>query len=335
MKRIAINGFGRIGRLILRHLIEIGGDDIEVVAINDLTAPEMLAHLLKYDTAFGPLANDIKVENDSILLDGKEIKVFAEKDPENLPWAELKIDVVLECTGFFTKKPLASKHILAGAKKVLVSAPAGNDVKTVVYNVNHETLTKEDTIASAASCTTNGLAPVIKVLVDNFGIKNGWMTTAHAITGDQMLQDGPHRKGNLRRARAACYNIVPTSTGAAKAIGLVVPGAAGLLNGVALRVPTITGSIIDLSVQLVKEPTIEELHAAFKKAESESFKYNTDEIVSSDVINSHYGSVFDATLTKIQEANGQKIYKIFAWYDNEMSYVSQMVRVVKYWAKIS
>ncbi|WP_029608964.1 type I glyceraldehyde-3-phosphate dehydrogenase [Mycoplasma simbae] len=335
MKRIAINGFGRIGRLTLRHLLEIGSDDIQVVAVNDLTDPAMLAHLLKYDTAFGPLTNDVRVEADAIFVDGKEIKVFAEKDPENLPWAELKIDVVLECTGFFTKKPLANKHILAGAKKVLVSAPAGSDVKTIVYNVNHDTLTKEDQIVSAASCTTNGLAPVVKVLVDNFGLINGYMTTIHSITGDQMLQDGPHRKGDLRRARAAGHNIVPTSTGAAKAIGLVVPEATGVLNGSALRVPTITGSIIDLSVQLVKSPTVEELNEAFAKAANESFKYNTDPIVSSDIINSHFGSIFDATLTKIQEANGQKIYKLFAWYDNEMSYVSQLVRVVRHWAKIS
>ncbi|MBU4689894.1 type I glyceraldehyde-3-phosphate dehydrogenase [Mycoplasma zalophidermidis] len=329
MKKIAINGFGRIGRLTLRHLLETKEKDIEVVAVNDLTAPEMLAHLLKYDTAFGPLSNDIKVENGSIWVDGKEIKVFAEKDPENLPWGELGIDIVLECTGFFVKRNLSEKHLTAGAKKVLISAPAGSDVKTVVYNVNHETLNAEDTIVSAASCTTNCLAPVVKVLVDNFGVKNGFMTTVHSFTGDQMLQDGPHRKGDLRRARAAGQNIVPSSTGAAKAIGLVVPEASGILDGFALRVPTITGSFVDLSVQLEKQPTIEEINAAFEKAANETLKYNTDLIVSSDVIGSHFGSIFDSTLTKVKEANGEKIYKIFAWYDNEMSYVSQLVRVTK------
>lgn len=335
MKKIAINGFGRIGRLTLRHLLETKNQDVEVVAVNDLTDPRMLAHLLKYDTAFGVLNHDVQVKENAIVVDGKEIKVFAEKDPENLPWKDLEIDVVLECTGFFTKKDLANKHIIAGAKKVLVSAPAGSDVKTVVYNVNHQELNKDDKIASAASCTTNGLAPVVKVLVDNFGLINGYMTTIHSFTGDQMLQDGPHRKGDLRRARSAAMNIVPSSTGAARAIGLVVPEATGKLDGSALRVPTITGSIIDLTVQLEKQPTLDELHTAFKKAANESFIYNTDEIVSSDIINSHAGSIFDATLTKIQESNGQRIYKLFAWYDNEMSYVSQLVRTTIHFAKLS
>ncbi|MCT4469899.1 type I glyceraldehyde-3-phosphate dehydrogenase [Mycoplasma sp. HS2188] len=334
MKKIAINGFGRIGRLTLRRILETKSEDIEVVAVNDLTDPTMLAHLLKYDTAFGPLQHEVSVKEGAIVLDGKEIKVFAEKDPENLPWAELGIDIVVESTGFFAKKPLAEKHIKAGAKKVVISAPGGNDVKTIVYNVNHDILSKDDEVISAASCTTNGLAPVVKVLVDNFGLVNGYMTTVHSFTADQMLQDGPHRKGNLRRARAASHNTVPTSTGAAKAIGLVVPEAAGILNGIALRVPTITGSIIDLSVQLEKSPSVDEVNAAFKKAATESMKYNTDEIVSSDIIGSHFGSIFDATLTHVQESNGQKIYKLFAWYDNEMSYVSQLVRVIEHWAKL-
>lgn len=330
MKRIAINGFGRIGRLTLRHLLNTNNKDVEVVAINDLTDAKMLAHLLKYDTAFRPLNASIEVKENALVINGKEIKVFSEKDPEQLPWKDLNIDVVLECTGFFVKKDLANKHIIAGAKKVLISAPAGSDVKTIVYNVNHETLTSEDVIVSGASCTTNCLAPVVKVLVDNFGLINGYMTTVHAYTADQMLQDGPHRKGDLRRARSAANNIVPSSTGAAKAIGLVVPEAKGVLDGFALRVPTITGSFVDLTVELAKETTAEEINAAFAKAANQSLKYETDEIVSSDVIGTHYGSIFDATLTKVQEANGKKLYKVFAWYDNEMSYVSQLVRTLIY-----
>ncbi|WP_027120695.1 type I glyceraldehyde-3-phosphate dehydrogenase [Mycoplasmopsis lipofaciens] len=335
MKKIAINGFGRIGRLTLRYLLETNNKEVELVAVNDLTDPKMLAHLLKYDTAFGPLKAEVEVKENSIFVNGKEIKVFSEKDPENLPWKELGIDIVLECTGFFVKKELASKHVKAGAKKVIVSAPAGKDVKTVVYNVNHDILKADDTVISGASCTTNCLAPVVKVLVDNFGLQNGYMTTVHSFTGDQMLQDGPHRKGDLRRARAAGQNIVPSSTGAAKAIGLVVPEADGILDGFALRVPTITGSFVDLTVQLEKEPTVEELNKAFEKAANETLKYETDPIVSSDVINSHYGSIFDATLTKVKEANGKKLYKVFAWYDNEMSYTAQLVRTLTYFAKLS
>lgn len=334
-KKVAINGFGRIGRLTLRHLLETKNKEVEIVAINDLTDPKMLAHLLKYDTAFGPLTENVEVKENAIVVAGKEIKVFSEKDPSVLPWKELKIDIVLECTGFFTKKELAHKHIEAGAKRVIISAPAGSDVKTIVYNVNHKTLTAEDEIISGASCTTNCLAPVVKVLVDNFGLKNGYMTTVHAYTGDQMLQDGPHRKGDLRRARSAANNIVPSTTGAAKAIGLVIPEAKGVLDGFSLRVPTITGSFVDLTVQLEKSPSVEEINKAFAKAANETMKYNTDEIVSSDIINSHYGSIFDATLTKVQEANGQKIYKLFAWYDNEMSYVSQLVRTATYFAKLN
>ncbi|QSF13572.1 type I glyceraldehyde-3-phosphate dehydrogenase [Mycoplasma sp. Mirounga ES2805-ORL] len=334
MKKIAINGFGRIGRLSLRHLVQTNEKNVEVVAINDLTNIEMLAHLLKYDTAFGPFNAKVETTENGIVVNGKEIKVFSEKDPEKLPWKELNIDVVLECTGFFAKKEGAIKHINAGAKKVIVSAPSSKDVKTVVYNVNHQILNADDQIISAASCTTNCLAPVVKVLVDNFGIKNGFMTTVHAFTGDQMLQDGPHRKGNLRRARAASQNIVPATTGAAKAIGLVIPEASGILDGVALRVPTITGSYVDLTVQLEKEPSVEEINKAFEKAANQSFKYEVDEIVSSDVIGSTYGSIFDSTLTKIQEANGTKLYKLGAWYDNEMSYVSQLVRTLVYVAKL-
>ncbi|WP_280124582.1 type I glyceraldehyde-3-phosphate dehydrogenase [Mycoplasmopsis bovis] len=335
MKRVAINGFGRIGRLALRYLLDTNNKEVEIVAVNDLTEPKMLAHLLKYDTAFGPLKADVVVKDNAFVVNGKEIKVLSEKDPALLPWKELNIDIVLECTGFFVKKDLAHKHIEAGAKKVIVSAPAGKDVKTIVYGVNHETLVAEDEIISGASCTTNCLAPVVKVLVDNFGIENGFMTTVHSFTGDQMLQDGPHRKGDLRRARAAGHNIVPSSTGAAKAIGLVVPEANGKLDGFALRVPTITGSFVDLSVQLTKQPSVEEVNAAFEKSASLTLKYETDPIVSSDVIGSYYGSTFDSTLTKIKESNGDRIYKIFAWYDNEMSYTAQLIRTLTYFAKLT
>ncbi|UOE63712.1 type I glyceraldehyde-3-phosphate dehydrogenase [Mycoplasmopsis bovis] len=335
MKRVAINGFGRIGRLALRYLLDTNNKEVEIVAVNDLTEPKMLAHLLKYDTAFGPLKANVVVKDNAFVVNGKEIKVLSEKDPALLPWKELNIDIVLECTGFFVKKDLAHKHIEAGAKKVIVSAPAGKDVKTIVYGVNHETLVAGDEIISGASCTTNCLAPVVKVLVDNFGIENGFMTTVHSFTGDQMLQDGPHRKGDLRRARAAGHNIVPSSTGAAKAIGLVVPEANGKLDGFALRVPTITGSFVDLSVQLTKQPSVEEVNAAFEKSASLALKYESDPIVSSDVIGSYYGSTFDSTLTKIKESNGHRIYKIFAWYDNEMSYTAQLIRTLTYFAKLT
>lgn len=334
MKKVAINGFGRIGRLVLRHLIETKNKEVEVVAVNDLTDSKMLAHLLKYDTAYGPFKADIEAKGDILKIKGKEIKVFAEKDPALLPWKNLKIDYVIECTGFFAKKNLAYKHIEAGAKKVIISAPAGDDVKTIVYNVNHKTIKKDDEIISAASCTTNCLAPIVKVLIDNFGIENGYMTTVHAYTGDQLLQDGSHRKGNLRRARAAAQNIVPTTTGAAKAIGLVIPEAQGVLDGTALRVPVITGSFVDLTVQLKKQPTVDEVNKAFEKAANQSLKYETDEIVSSDIIGSRYGSVFDSTLTAVKEANGKKLYKVYAWYDNEMSYTAQLVRTLTYIAKL-
>ncbi|QDY86748.1 type I glyceraldehyde-3-phosphate dehydrogenase [Mycoplasma anserisalpingitidis] len=332
MKKIAINGFGRIGRLVLRRLVELNNNDLVVVAVNDLTDAKTLAHLLKFDTAFGELKADVKVEGDSLFLNGNEIKVFAEKDPENLPWGELGIDLVLECTGRFVKREGASKHLKAGAKKVVISAPAGSDVKTIVYNVNHETLTAQDDIISGASCTTNCLAPVVKVLVDNFGIKSGFMTTIHSYTGDQNIQDAPHR--DLRRARAAAQNMVPTTTGAAKAIGLVVPEAAGILDGSAVRVPTITGSLVDLTLVLDKQPTVEEINAAFAKAANETLKYETNPIVSSDVIGSTYGSIFDPELTSVKSTKDGNLYKLFSWYDNEMSYVCQLVRTVDYFAKL-
>lgn len=332
MKKIAINGFGRIGRLVLRRLVELNNKDLVVVAVNDLTDAKTLAHLLKFDTAFGELKADVKVEGDSLFLNGNEIKVFAEKDPENLPWGELGIDLVLECTGRFVKREGASKHLKAGAKKVVISAPAGSDVKTIVYNVNHETLTAQDDIISGASCTTNCLAPVVKVLVDNFGIKSGFMTTIHSYTGDQNIQDAPHR--DLRRARAAAQNMVPTTTGAAKAIGLVVPEAAGILDGSAVRVPTITGSLVDLTLVLDKQPTVDEINAAFAKAANETLKYETNPIVSSDVIGSTYGSIFDPELTSVKSTKDGNLYKLFSWYDNEMSYVCQLVRTVDYFAKL-
>ncbi|MEE3928217.1 type I glyceraldehyde-3-phosphate dehydrogenase [Mycoplasmopsis ciconiae] len=332
MKKIAINGFGRIGRLVLRRLFELKSKDLEIVAVNDLTDAKTLAHLLKYDTAFGPLNAEVKATENSIIVDGKEIKVFAETDPRNLPWGELDIDLVLECTGRFVKKDLANYHIEAGAKKVVVSAPAGKDVKTIVYNVNHKELNAEDTIISGASCTTNCLAPVVKVLVDNFGLKSGFMTTIHSYTGDQRIQDAPHK--DLRRARAAAMNMVPTTTGAAKAIGLVVPEADGILDGSAVRVPTITGSMVDLTVLLEKQPTVAELNAAFEKAANETLKYETDPIVSSDIIGSTYGSIFDPALTAVKETKDGNLYKLFSWYDNEMSYVAQLVRTVEYFSKL-
>ncbi|VEU75925.1 type I glyceraldehyde-3-phosphate dehydrogenase [Mycoplasmopsis columboralis] len=333
MKKVAINGFGRIGRLFLRRLLETNNKDLEVVAVNDLTDAKTLAHLLKYDTAFGQLNVDVKAEEAAIVVNGKRIEVYAEKDPKALPWGKLGIDIVVESTGRFVKKDLAALHVEAGAKSVVISAPAGSDVKTVVYNVNHGVITKEDTVISAASCTTNCLAPVIDVLVKNFGVAKGWMTTVHSYTGDQRLQDAPH--SDLRRARAAALNMVPTSTGAAKALGLVIPEAAGILDGSAVRVPTITGSIVELVVELKKQPSVEEINAAFEKAANETLKYETDPIVSSDIIGSHYGSIYDAALTKmVPAADGKNLYHISSWYDNEMSYVSQLVRTVSHFAKL-
>ena len=328
MVRIAINGFGRIGRLAFRQIF--ADDSMEVVAINDLTEPKMLAHLLKYDSVQGGYKGHT-VENDdsSITVDGVKITVFSEKDPEKLPWKELKVDIVLECTGFFASKAKSQAHINAGAKKVLISAPAGNDLPTIVYGTNHETLTADDNIISAASCTTNCLAPMAKVLNQYREIRTGFMTTIHAYTGDQMILDGPHRKGDLRRARAGAINIVPNSTGAAKAIGLVIPELDGKLIGSAQRVPVPSGSITILDATLKDETesvSVEGINAAMKAAANESFGYTEEELVSSDIIGMEYGSLFDATQT-LAERCGTKIYevRVVAWYDNENSYVSQMV----------
>ena len=304
--RVAINGFGRIGRLAFRQMWQAEGYD--VVAINDLTSPDMLAYLLKYDTAHGGYDHPVTAGEDSITVDGEEIKIYKEADANNLPWGELGVDVVLECTGFYTSKAKAQAHINAGAKKVVISAPAGNDLPTIVYNVNHEKLTKEDTIISAASCTTNCLAPMAKALNDAFPIQSGIMTTVHAYTGDQMVLDGPHRKGDKRRARAAAANIVPNSTGAAKAIGLVIPELNGKLIGSAQRVPTITGSTtILVAVVKAKDLTVDAVNAAMKAQATESFGYNTDPIVSSDIIGSRFGSIFDATQTMVAKVDEDKL----------------------------
>ena len=334
--KVAINGFGRIGRLAFRQMF--GAEGYEIVAINDLTSPKMLAHLLKYDSAQKRYekADTVVAGEDSITVDGKTIKIYAEKDAENLPWGELDVDVVLECTGFYTKKEKAEAHLKAGAKKVVISAPAGNDLPTVVYGVNENILTPEDKIISAASCTTNCLAPMAKALNDFAEIQSGIMTTVHAYTGDQMLLDGPHRKGDLRRARAAAVNIVPNSTGAAKAIGLVIPELNGKLIGSAQRVPVPTGSTTIL-VAVVKgeDITPEKINEAMKSKASESFGYTEELLVSSDIIGITYGSLFDATqtmCTKIQDGLYQ--VQVVAWYDNENSYTSQMVRTIKYFAEL-
>lgn len=332
-KRLAINGFGRIGRLAFRKILEVG--ELEIVAINDLTNPKMLAHLLKYDSVQGAFnGHEIDYTESSIIVDNKEIPVYSESDASKLPWKELDIDVVLECTGFYTSKSKSQAHIDAGANKVLISAPAGNDLPTIVFNVNHDKLTADDKIVSAASCTTNCLAPMAKVLNDYRELRTGFMTTIHAYTGDQMLLDGPHRKGDLRRARAGAINIVPTSSGAASAIGLVIPELDGKLIGSAQRVPVPSGSITILDATLKDETdtvSVEGINEAMKKAANDSFGYNEEEIVSSDVIGMSYGSLFDATETLAQKC-GTHIYevRIVAWYDNEMSYVSQMVRTLKY-----
>jgi glyceraldehyde 3-phosphate dehydrogenase len=329
--KVAINGFGRIGRLAFRQIWNMEG--IEVVAINDLTKPNVLAHLLKYDTAQGRF-DEAKVEHgdDSITVGGHEIKIYAQKDPAQIPWGQHNVDVVLECTGFFTDKEKAEAHITAGAKRVVISAPATGEMKTVVFNVNHDILDGTETVISCASCTTNCLAPMAKVLQDSFGIVAGLMTTVHAYTNDQNTLDAPHAKGDLRRARAAAENIVPNSTGAAKAIGLVLPELKGKLDGGAQRVPTVTGSLTELCVLLEKETSIDEVNAAMKAAANESFGYNEDEIVSSDIIGTSFGSLFDATQTKVISAGGKQMVKTVSWYDNEMSYVSQLVRTVKYFA---
>ena len=334
--KVAINGFGRIGRLAFRQMFNAEG--YEIVAINDLTSPKMLAHLLKYDSAQGryALADTVEAGEDSITVAGKTIKIYAEKDAANLPWGEIGVDVVLECTGFYTSKDKAMAHVTAGAKKVVISAPAGKDLKTIVFSVNEKTLDKDDQIISAASCTTNCLAPMAKALNDYAPIQSGIMTTVHAFTGDQMVLDGPHRKGDLRRARAAAVNIVPNSTGAAKAIGLVIPELNGKLIGSAQRVPVPTGSTTIL-VAVVKgeNVTVDGINAAMKAASSASFGYTEEELVSSDVIGITYGSLFDATQTMVTEI-GDGLYQVqvVSWYDNENSYTSQMVRTIKYFAEL-
>ena len=333
--KVAINGFGRIGRLAFRQMF--GAEGYDVVAINDLTSPTMLAHLLKYDSAQGKyaLADKVTSGDDSITVDGKEIKIYAEADAAKLPWGDIDVDVVLECTGFYTSKSAAEAHIKAGAKKVVISAPAGNDLPTIVFNVNHDQLKAEDTIISAASCTTNCLAPMAKGLNDLAPIQSGIMTTVHAYTGDQMTLDGPQRKGDLRRSRAAACNIVPNSTGAAKAIGLVIPELNGKLIGSAQRVPTPTGSTTILVAVVKGNVTKDQINEAMKNAANESYCYNTDEIVSSDVIGSTYGSIFDATQTMVAPMeDGNTQVQVVSWYDNENSYTSQMVRTIKYFAEL-
>lgn len=332
--KVAINGFGRIGRLAFRQMFSAEG--YEVVAINDLTNPKMLAHLLKYDSGQGryALADKVEAKESSILVDGKEIQIYAQRDPKELPWGELDVDVVLECTGFFTSKAKAAAHIAAGAKKVVISAPAGNDLPTIVYGVNEHTLTKEDTIISAASCTTNCLALMADTLNKLAPIEKGFMTTIHAYTGDQMTLDGPHPKGDLRRARAAAVNIVPTSSGAAKAIGLAIPELEGKLDGVSQRVPVKTGSVTELVAVVNKTVTIEAVNRAMKAAASDSYGYTEEELVSSDIIGINYGSLFDATQTKVTSLPDEKsLVKVVSWYDNENSYTSQMVRTIKYFAE--
>ncbi|SEI38070.1 glyceraldehyde 3-phosphate dehydrogenase [Lachnospiraceae bacterium A10] len=332
--RVAINGFGRIGRLAFRQMFQAEGFDI--VAINDLTSPDMLAYLLKYDSSQGRYALADKVENteDSIIVDGHEIKIYKEADANNLPWGELDVDVVLECTGFYTSKEKAQAHINAGAKKVVISAPAGNDLPTIVYNTNHETLTAEDDIISAASCTTNCLAPMAKALNELAAIQSGIMVTIHAYTGDQMILDGPQRKGDKRRSRAGAENIVPNSTGAAKAIGLVVPELNGKLIGSAQRVPVPTGSTTILTAIVDGEVTVDQVNAAMKAAQTESFGYNEDLIVSKDIVGMTYGSLFDATQTMVvPTGDGKTEVQVVSWYDNENSFTSNMCRTIKYFAK--
>lgn len=328
MIKVAINGFGRIGRLAFREMYD--QEEFEVVAINDLTDSKTLAHLLKYDSAQKRFDKEVSYDEDSIIVEGKKIRIYAEKEPANLPWKDLNIDVVFECTGFFTDKEKASGHITAGAKKVIISAPAKGDIPTIVYNVNHESLDKDASIISAASCTTNCLAPIAKVLNDEFGISHGIMTTIHAYTNDQNTLDSPHRKNDLRRARAAAMNIVPNSTGAAKAIGLVIPELKGKLDGSAQRVPVVTGSLTELTCVLNKNTTVEEINQVMKAHANETLGYTEDEIVSTDIIGIKYGSLFDATQTKIVEANGNQLVKVVSWYDNEYSYTCQMIRTAKY-----
>jgi len=331
--KIAINGFGRIGRLAFRKIHNM--KDIEVVAINDLTDAKTLAHLLKYDSAQGRFEGKVTNTETAIVVDGKEIPVYKEKDPSLLPWTKLQVEVVIECTGHFNSKDKAELHIKAGAKKVVLSAAGGNDVPTIVYNVNHQILTGKETVVSGASCTTNCLAPMAKALNDAFTIEVGSMTTVHAYTNDQNTLDGPHAKGDLRRARAAAQSIIPNSTNAAKAIGLVLPEIAGKLDGGAQRVPVITGSLTELVAVVSKKVTKDEVNAVMKAAANESFGYNEDPIVSADVIGIEYGSLFDATQTKVINAGDKQLVKVAAWYDNEMSYTCQLIRTVLYLAKLA
>lgn len=334
--KVAINGFGRIGRLAFRQMFGVKGYDI--VAINDLSNPKMLAHLLKYDTAQGRyhLADKVEVKENAIVVDGQEIIIYDQADPKELPWKELEVDVVLECTGFFASKEKAAAHIDAGAKKVVISAPAGNDLPTVVFGVNEDIIKADDTIISAASCTTNCLAPMADTLNKFAKIKKGYMTTIHAYTGDQMTLDGPHRKGDLRRARAAAENIVPNSTGAAKAIGLVIPELNGILDGAAQRVPVPTGSLTELVAVVDAKVSAEDVNKAMKDAANDSFGYTEEELVSSDIIGITYGSLFDGTQTNVMDlGDGQTLVKCVSWYDNEASYTSQMVRVIKYFAELA
>jgi len=328
--KVAINGFGRIGRLVFRQIHNIEG--IEVVAINDLTSPKVLAHLLKYDSAQGRFHGEVSNTENSIIVDGNEVKIYAQRDPAQIPWGQHDVDVVIESTGFFTDKAKAELHLAAGAKRVVISAPATGDLKTIVFNVNHNILDGSETVISCASCTTNCLAPMAKTLNDTFGIEIGIMTTIHAYTNDQNTLDAPHAKGDLRRARAAAANVVPNSTGAAKAIGLVLPELKGKLDGSAQRVPVITGSVTELTATVAKKVTAEEVNAAMKAASNESFGYTEDEIVSSDVIGTHFGSLFDATQTKVLTVGEKQLVKVVSLYDNEMSYVSQLVRTVNYLA---
>jgi glyceraldehyde 3-phosphate dehydrogenase len=328
--KVAINGFGRIGRLVFRQIYNMQG--IDVVAINDLTSPAVLAHLLKYDSAQGRFDQTVTHTENSIVVNGHEVKIYAQKDPAQIPWGTHNVDVVIESTGFFTDKDKAAAHITAGAKRVVISAPATGDLKTVVFNVNHAILDGTETIISCASCTTNCLAPMAKVLDEKYGIITGLMSTIHAYTNDQNTLDAPHPKGDLRRARAAAANIVPNSTGAAKAIGLVLPNLKGKLDGGAQRIPVITGSVTELYSILGKDVTAEEVNAAMKAASNESFGYNEDEIVSSDIVGTTFGSLFDATQTKVIKTGDKQLVKTVSWYDNEMSYVSQLVRTVRHFA---
>lgn len=333
--KVAINGFGRIGRLAFRQMFDAEGYD--VVALNDLTSPKMLAHLLKYDSTQGryKYADTVKAGEDSITVNGKTITIYKKPNPEELPWGKLGVDIVLECTGFFTSKEKASAHLKAGAKKVVISAPAGNDLPTIVYNVNHKSLKASDTVICAASCTTNCLAPMADALNKLAPIQGGIMTTVHAYTGDQMLLDGPQRKGNLRRSRAAAINITPASSGAAKAIGLVIPELNGKLIGAAQRVPTPTGSTTILVATVKGNVSVDDINKAMKSAATESYAYNEDEIVSSDVIGTHYGSIFDATQTMVTPLDdGNTLVQVVSWYDNENSFTSQMVRTIKYFAEL-